>query len=165
MVAPLMTCSARLPVYAVIIAAFISWQRRYDLFNLRGLVLFSLYVAGVASAALIAWLMQRGGRNEQFPLLLELPSYRWPDPLNLARGLWGASGSSCAGWAPSFSRWRSCCGSWPVIRQHRWMPQHRHRIQLRPGPPRPVHAAIVCPWLGFNWQMYCVITVRDHGCA
>ena len=43
----------------------------------------------MASAALIAWLMQRSGRNEQFPLLLELPSYRWPDPLNLLRGLFG----------------------------------------------------------------------------
>ena len=88
MVAPLMTCSARLPVYAVIIAAFIPQHTVYGFFNLQGLVLFSLYVAGVASAALIAWLMQRSGRNEQFPLLLELPSYRWPDPLNLARGLW-----------------------------------------------------------------------------
>jgi hypothetical protein len=88
MIAPLMTCSARLPVYAVIIAAFIPAQTVYGFFNLQGLVLFALYAAGIVSAAIIAWIMRRNGAADTFPLLLELPSYRWPDPLNLLRGLW-----------------------------------------------------------------------------
>lgn len=87
MVAPLMTCSARLPVYALIIAAFIPQQTVWGIFNLQGLTLFFLYFAGVASAALIAWLMRRRASREEFPLLLELPSYRWPMAYHLLMGL------------------------------------------------------------------------------
>jgi ferrous iron transport protein B len=88
MVAPLMTCSARLPVYALIIAAFIPEQSVWGIFNLQGLTLFALYFAGVASAAVIAWIMRRRttGR-EEFPLLLELPTYRWPMGYHLMMGL------------------------------------------------------------------------------
>lgn len=50
MVAPLMTCSARLPVYALLIAAFIPNQTVWGMFNLQGLVLFGLYMAGIVSA-------------------------------------------------------------------------------------------------------------------
>lgn len=78
MVAPLMTCSARLPVYALIIAAFIPQQTVWGIFNLQGLTLFVLYLAGIISAALIAWILRRRAAREEFPLLLELPSYRWP---------------------------------------------------------------------------------------
>jgi ferrous iron transport protein B len=87
MVAPLMTCSARLPVYALIIAAFIPEQTVWGIFNLQGLTLFALYFAGVASAALIAWIMRRRSGREEFPLLLELPSYRWPMAYHLLMGL------------------------------------------------------------------------------
>ncbi len=87
MVAPLMTCSARLPVYALIIAAFIPQQHVWGIFNLQGLTLFVLYFAGVASAALIAWIMRRRAAREEFPLLLELPSYRWPMAYHLLIGL------------------------------------------------------------------------------
>lgn len=87
MVAPLMTCSARLPVYALIIAAFIPQQHVWGIFNLQGLTLFVLYFAGVASAALIAWVMRRRAAREEFPLLLELPSYRWPMAYHLLIGL------------------------------------------------------------------------------
>nr|WP_324257874.1 ferrous iron transporter B [Cellvibrio fontiphilus] len=87
MVAPLMTCSARLPVYALIIAAFIPQQTVWGIFNLQGLTLFALYFAGVASAALIAWIMRRRSGREEFPLLLELPSYRWPMAYHLFMGL------------------------------------------------------------------------------
>jgi ferrous iron transport protein B len=87
MVAPLMTCSARLPVYALIIAAFIPQHTVWGIFNLQGLTLFFLYFAGVASAALIAWLMRRRASREEFPLLLELPSYRWPMAYHLLMGL------------------------------------------------------------------------------
>lgn len=82
-----MTCSARLPVYALIIAAFIPEQTVWGIFNLQGLTLFGLYVAGVVSAALIAWLMRRRQTREAYPLLLELPCYRWPMAYHLMMGL------------------------------------------------------------------------------
>ena len=88
MIAPLMTCSARLPVYALLIGAFIP-QRAVGVFNLRGLVLFALYLAGVASALLVALVLKRTVmRGEYRPLLLELPEYRLPHLSNLALGLW-----------------------------------------------------------------------------
>jgi ferrous iron transport protein B len=88
MIAPLMTCSARLPVYALIIAAFIPRQR-VGAFNLQGLVLFTLYVAGIVSAMAVAYALKRTAlRSTYHPLLLELPEYRWPDPRNLMLGLW-----------------------------------------------------------------------------
>ena len=87
MVAPLMTCSARLPVYALIIAAFIPQQTVWGIFNLQGLTLFFLYLAGIVSAALVAWIMRRQQAREEFPLLLELPSYRWPMAYHLLMGL------------------------------------------------------------------------------
>lgn len=88
LVAPLMTCSARLPVYALLIAAFIP-QRDIGVFNLQGLVLFVLYFAGVASALLVAWVAKliAGGQNNHL-LMLELPDYQWPSWRNLALGLW-----------------------------------------------------------------------------
>ena len=64
MIAPLMTCSARLPVYALLIGAFIPQREVAGVFNLQGLVLFSLYVAGIASAMGVAWAFKRLRRNE-----------------------------------------------------------------------------------------------------
>ena len=88
MIAPLMTCSARLPVYALLIGAFIP-ARTVGWLNLRGLVLFALYVAGVGSALAVAFVMKRTvARGEYRPLLLELPEYRLPHLTNLIMGLW-----------------------------------------------------------------------------
>jgi ferrous iron transport protein B len=88
LLAPLMTCSARLPVYALIIGAFIA-DRSIGIFNLRGLVLFALYVAGVLGAVLVALVMKRVTlRAGYHPLLLELPEYHWPNLRNLALGLY-----------------------------------------------------------------------------
>ena len=87
MTAPLMTCSARLPVYALVIAAFIPEQTVWHVFNLQGLTLFTLYVAGIVSAAAIAWLLRRRQSGDDYPLLMELPSYRWPMPYHLLLGL------------------------------------------------------------------------------
>jgi len=88
MIAPLMTCSARLPVYALIIAAFIPRQE-VGPFNLQGLVLFALYAAGVLSAMAVAFLLKRTAmRSSYHPLLLELPEYHWPHLNNLLIGLW-----------------------------------------------------------------------------
>ncbi|MFC0130955.1 ferrous iron transporter B [Massilia eurypsychrophila] len=89
MIAPLMTCSARLPVYALIIAAFIPDREVGGFMNLQGLVLFALYFAGIASAMAVAWFFKRAmGGNAQQPLMMELPSYHWPHLRNLALGLW-----------------------------------------------------------------------------
>lgn len=87
MIAPLMTCSARLPVYALIIGAFIPQQTVWGFFNLQGLTLFALYLAGVVSAAIVALIMRRNQTREHYPLLLELPSYRWPMAYHLFMGL------------------------------------------------------------------------------
>jgi ferrous iron transport protein B len=88
MIAPLMTCSARLPVYALLIGAFIP-QRHVGILDLRGLVLFALYAAGVLAAMAVAYLLKRTVmRGDYRPLLLELPEYRLPNLRNLALGLW-----------------------------------------------------------------------------
>jgi len=88
MIAPLMTCSARLPVYALIIAAFVP-SRPVGAFNLQGLVLFALYAAGIVAAMLVAWGLKRTAlRATYHPLLLELPEYKWPNARNLLLGLW-----------------------------------------------------------------------------
>jgi ferrous iron transport protein B len=88
MLAPLMTCSARLPVYALLTAAFIP-ERSFGLFNLRGLVLFALYLAGIAGAVLVALVMKRFTMRASYhPLMMELPEYHWPNARNLALGLW-----------------------------------------------------------------------------
>jgi len=87
MIAPLMTCSARLPVYALLIAAFIP-QRSVGIFNLQGIVLFALYAAGVLSAMAVGFILKRVILpSGDHPLLLELPEYKWPNLRNLALGL------------------------------------------------------------------------------
>ena len=89
MVAPLMTCSARLPIYTLLIAAFIPQQTVAGVFNLQGLVLFTLYVAGIVAALMVAMVMKWWRRSGlEHALLLELPSYRLPNPRNIALGLW-----------------------------------------------------------------------------
>lgn len=89
MIAPLMTCSARLPVYALLIAAFIPAQTVGGVFNLQGIVLFALYVFGIVSAMAVAWVMKRFRDNTSHsPLMMELPAYRWPNLRNLALGLY-----------------------------------------------------------------------------
>ncbi|MEN1940832.1 ferrous iron transporter B [Luteimonas sp. MJ246] len=89
MVAPLMTCSARLPVYALLIGAFIPQRQVGGLFNMQGLVLFGLYMAGILSALAVSWAMKRWRRDQrEHPLMLELPSYRLPHPRDLLIGLY-----------------------------------------------------------------------------
>ncbi len=90
MIAPLMTCSARLPVYALLISAFIPVREVAGVFQLQGLVLFALYIAGVAGAMAVAWVLKRftsAGRLVR-PLMMELPNYHWPTARGVAIGLW-----------------------------------------------------------------------------
>nr|WP_210009476.1 ferrous iron transporter B [Aquirhabdus parva] len=89
MVAPLMTCSARLPVYALLISAFIPVKTVWGLFNLQGLVLFALYFGGIISALLVALVMKRFRRDQSdHALLMELPSYRLPSWRSVGIGLY-----------------------------------------------------------------------------
>jgi ferrous iron transport protein B len=89
MIAPLMTCSARLPVYALIIAAFIPEKTVLGILSLQGLVLFALYIAGIVSAMLVALFFKyQWGKAELHSLMLELPDYRLPNTRNLLLGLW-----------------------------------------------------------------------------
>lgn len=87
-VAPLMTCSARLPVYALLIAAFIPSTTVWGMFNLQGLVLFALYMSGIVSALIVATVLKFFQKDKsQHALLMELPSYRIPDVKSIWIGL------------------------------------------------------------------------------
>ena len=89
MIAPLMTCSARLPVYALIIGAFIPRRTLWGGLELQGVVLFALYILGVASAMAVAFVLKRSGKSAGLQaLMLELPAYHWPNLRNLMIGLW-----------------------------------------------------------------------------
>jgi ferrous iron transport protein B len=88
MIAPLMTCSARLPVYGLLIAAFIP-RSEVGPFNLQGLVLFALYAAGIVSSFIVAFVIKQFASVRRYsPLMLELPDFQWPDANNLLLGLW-----------------------------------------------------------------------------
>ena len=89
LIAPLMTCSARLPVYALLIGAFIPMRRVLGVFNLQGIVLFSLYLAGILGAMAVGWVMKHIRRDKsEHALLMELPSYRMPKVRDVAIGLY-----------------------------------------------------------------------------
>jgi ferrous iron transport protein B len=89
MIAPLMTCSARLPVYALIIGAFIPRRTVWGGLELQGVVLFALYIVGVVSAMAVAFVLKFTGKRSSFQaLMLELPAYHWPNLRNLTIGLW-----------------------------------------------------------------------------
>ncbi|MGC3967126.1 MAG: ferrous iron transport protein B [Pirellulales bacterium] len=79
MIAPLMSCSARLPVYTLLIAAFIPATKLLGLVSLQGFVMFSMYLVGVVAAMLVALLLKRTIlRGPTPPFVLELPSYKMP---------------------------------------------------------------------------------------
>ncbi|PTR08761.1 MULTISPECIES: ferrous iron transporter B [unclassified Novosphingobium] len=89
LIAPLMTCSARLPVYAVIIAAFIPNTRVLPGVGLQGLVLFGLYVAGIVGAMVVALVLRRSiTKGAASGFIMELPKYQLPTVKDLALGLW-----------------------------------------------------------------------------
>jgi ferrous iron transport protein B len=89
MVAPLMTCSARLPVYTLIIAAFIPNTSVLGGFGLQGVVMFALYLFGIVSALVIAAVLKRTlMRGTAQPLLMELPKYQTPILRDILIGLW-----------------------------------------------------------------------------
>jgi len=88
LVAPLMTCSARLPVYTLIIAAFIPNTRVVWGVGLQGLVMFGLYIVGIAGALLAALALRRGVlKGSSGGFMMELPKYQWPPLKDVAIGL------------------------------------------------------------------------------
>ena len=90
LIAPMMTCSARLPVYALVIGAFIPHRQVWGGLELQGLVLFALYLAGIVGAMLVAWLLKtftQGGQQVR-PLMMELPNYHWPAWRSVVIGLY-----------------------------------------------------------------------------
>ncbi|MEK6477951.1 ferrous iron transport protein B [Catalinimonas sp. 4WD22] len=79
MVTPLMSCSARLPVYTVLIALVVPSTRIWGIFNLQGIVLMGMYLLGFAAALGSAWVMKLIVRTkERSFLIMEMPAYRWP---------------------------------------------------------------------------------------
>jgi len=93
-VAPLMSCSARLPVYALMIAAFVPDRRVLGIFTIPGLTLMGLYLLGIAAALTAAWVLKRTmlpGSPAAF--LMELPPYTLPAPANLFHQVWNRAWS------------------------------------------------------------------------
>jgi ferrous iron transport protein B len=90
LIAPLMTCSARIPVYTLIISAFIPPKQVFGWINLQGLVMFGLYTAGIVSAltvsALVKFFMWRD--YEPAPFMLELPDYKLPRLASVGIGVY-----------------------------------------------------------------------------
>ena len=89
LIAPLMTCSARIPVYTLIISAFVPHRMYGGVIDLRGLVMFGLYASGIASALAVAFVTRRFfWRGMSEPFLMELPSYKLPSPVNVLQGVY-----------------------------------------------------------------------------
>jgi ferrous iron transport protein B len=88
LIAPLMTCSARIPVYTLIISAFVPNRLVGGFVNLQGLVMFGLYSTGILSALTVAFVLRRLiWKSEIEPFIMELPTYKMPDPKNVIIGL------------------------------------------------------------------------------
>ncbi|MEP7222294.1 MAG: ferrous iron transporter B [Novosphingobium sp.] len=89
LIAPLMTCSARLPVYAVVIAGFIPNRNVLPGVGLQGLVLFGLYIAGIVGAMIAALLLRRTiTKGDASGFIMELPKYQMPRARDMALGLY-----------------------------------------------------------------------------
>ncbi len=89
LVAPLMSCSARLPVYTLMIAAFVPARRVLGIFSLQGLTLLGMYLLGALVAIPVALLLRRRLISGVAPMfLIELPSYKWPDLRSVGHRVW-----------------------------------------------------------------------------
>jgi ferrous iron transport protein B len=89
LVAPLTTCSARIPVYTLIVSAFIPEHKLFGWVSEQGLVMLGLYATGIGSALAVAFVIRKLiWRGASEPFLMELPAYKVPDPWNVARMVW-----------------------------------------------------------------------------
>lgn len=88
LISPLMACSARLPVYTLLISAFIPNQVVWGPVRLQGLVMLGLYVLGAVTGLIVAWILKRlVFRGPRPTFLLELPTYKWPNLRNVVIGM------------------------------------------------------------------------------
>lgn len=162
LVAPLMTCSARLPVYALLIGAFIPEKTVGGIFNQQGLVLFGLYVAGTLSALVMSWMMKKFRRDKsEHPLLLELPSYRLPNPRDLLVGLYERAMiflKRVGGIILALTVLLWFLLSFPGAPENATMPAIDYSFAGQLG-----HAmAVIFAPLGFNWQI-CIALIPGMG--
>ena len=162
LVAPLMTCSARLPVYALLIGAFIPAKTVWGVFNQQGLVLFALYVAGILSALVMSWTMKKFRRDKsEHPLMLELPSYRLPNPRDLLVGLYERAMiflKRVGGIILSLTILLWFLLSYPGAPENATMPAIDYSFAGQIG-----HAmAVIFAPLGFNWQI-CIALIPGMG--
>ncbi|WP_421570543.1 ferrous iron transport protein B [Stenotrophomonas sp. PD6] len=162
LVAPLMTCSARLPVYALLIGAFIPQKTLWGFVSQQGLVLFGLYAAGIFSALAMSWVMKKWRRDKsEHPLMLELPSYRIPHPRDLAVGLYERGMiflKRVGGIILSLTILLWVLLSFPGAPENATMPAIDYSFAGQIG-----HAmAIIFAPLGFNWQI-CIALIPGMG--
>ena len=162
LVAPLMTCSARLPVYALLIGAFIPQKTLWGFVSQQGLILFGLYVAGILSALAMSWVMKKWRRDKsEHPLMLELPSYRIPHPRDLAVGLYERGMiflKRVGGIILSLTILLWVLLSFPGAPENATMPAIDYSFAGQIG-----HAmAVFFAPLGFNWQI-CIALIPGMG--
>jgi ferrous iron transport protein B len=162
LVAPLMTCSARLPVYALLIGAFIPQKTLWGFVSQQGLVLFGLYAAGIFSALAMSWVMKKWRRDKsEHPLMLELPSYRIPHPRDLAVGLYERGMiflKRVGGIILSLTILLWVLLSFPGAPENATMPAIDYSFAGQIG-----HAmAVFFAPLGFNWQI-CIALIPGMG--
>jgi len=152
MIAPLMTCSARLPVYLLLIGALIP-AHKIGPFNMQGLVMFGLYAAGILSAVIVSLVMKQfGGARQYSPLMLELPDYQWPHAGNLLLGLWERVKiflSRVGGIILALMIVLWILSTWPAPPEGATGPAIQYSLAGRLG---AVLEHIFAP-IGFNWQI------------
>jgi len=152
MIAPMMTCSARLPVYALLIGAFIPQRKVGPGLELQGLVLFGLYLAGILGSLAVAWVLKRTtGQGQVRALMMELPMYHWPHLRNVALGLWQRTmiflrrvGTIIL--VLTIALW--VLASFPAP-----PPAPRSRRSIQPGGMLGHGLAVLLAPIGFNWQI------------
>ena len=88
MIAPFMSCSARLPVYTLMIAAFFSGQNVFGFISLGALIILGMYLLGIMVAVIVSWLLKHTLlKAPSPPFVMELPPYRLPNPSNVGHAL------------------------------------------------------------------------------
>jgi ferrous iron transport protein B len=95
MAAPLMTCSARLPVYVLLIGLLVDPSARFGPVPVQGLVMFGMYLLGAVSAMTAAWVFKKIGnrRGLMLPFYMEMPPYRLPSPRSVLLAVWDSARS------------------------------------------------------------------------
>jgi ferrous iron transport protein B len=89
-----MSCSARLPVYTLMIAAFFSQQRVFGLFSLGAVIILGMYLLGITVAIVVGWILKRTAlKGPSLPFAMELPPYRLPNFSNVGHTLLGRGGA------------------------------------------------------------------------